>query len=87
MPRRNPRHFFVCCFSVFTFYFRGTAYYAKPIDKLDLSTADKYFLEINGANSSAKAYWNGKCLAECLRLLIFFWIFSGEYDKIPAYFS
>ena len=45
-------------------YFRGTAYYAKSIEKMDLPIADKYFLEINGANSSAKVYWNGKCLAE-----------------------
>ena len=45
-------------------YFRGTAYYAKSIDKLDLPEAVKYFLEINGANSSAKVYWNGKLLAE-----------------------
>ena len=68
-------------------YFRGTCQYAKELKKADLPQADRYFLEINGANSSAQAYWNGKCLAECLRLLIFFWIFSGEYDKIPAYFS
>ena len=45
-------------------YFRGTAYYAKAIDKLDLPEAEKYFLEINGANSSAAVYWNGKKLAE-----------------------
>ena len=45
-------------------YFRGTAYYAKSIEKMDLPTADKYYLEINGANSSAKVHWNGKCLAE-----------------------
>ena len=45
-------------------YFRGTAYYAKSIEKMDLPTADKYYLEINGANSSAKVYWNGKQMAE-----------------------
>ena len=45
-------------------YYRGTAYYAKSIEKLDLPTADKYYLEINGANSSAKVYWNGKLLAQ-----------------------
>ena len=45
-------------------YFRGTAYYAKSINKTDLPTAEKYFLEINGANSSAKVHWNGKQLAE-----------------------
>jgi len=45
-------------------YYRGTAYYAKSIDKVDLPTADKFFLEINGASASAKVYWNGKQLAE-----------------------
>lgn len=45
-------------------YYRGTAYYVKNIEKLDLPEAEKYFLEINGANSSAKVYWNGKVLAE-----------------------
>ena len=45
-------------------YFRGTAYYAKAIDKTDLPTAERYYLEINGANSSAKIHWNGNCLAE-----------------------
>ena len=45
-------------------YYRGTAYYVKSIEKLDLPEAEKYFLEICGANSSAKVYWNGKFLAE-----------------------
>ena len=45
-------------------YYRGTAYYAKSIDKVDLPTAEKFFLEINGASASAKVYWNGKQLAE-----------------------
>ena len=44
-------------------YYRGTAVYAKSFDKLDLPTADRYYLEINGANSSADAYLNGKHLA------------------------
>ena len=44
-------------------YFRGTAYYAKALDKLDLPVADRYFLEIRGANSSADAYLNGNHLA------------------------
>ncbi len=44
-------------------YFRGTAYYAKSINKMDLPTADRYYLEINGANSSADVYLNGKNLA------------------------
>ena len=44
-------------------YYRGTAYYAKALDKMDLPEADKYFLEIRGANSSADVYLNGKNLA------------------------
>ncbi len=43
-------------------YYRGTAYYAKTLDKMDLPTADRYYLEINGANSSADVYVNGKHL-------------------------
>ena len=44
-------------------YYRGTCYYAKEIDKMDLPKADCYYLEINGANSSADVYVNGKHLA------------------------
>ena len=44
-------------------YYRGTAYYAKTLDKMDLPEADRYYLEINGANSSADVYLNGKNLA------------------------
>ena len=44
-------------------YFRGTCLYAKTLDKMDLPTADRYYLEINGANSSADVYLNGKKLA------------------------
>ena len=44
-------------------YFRGTAYYAKKLSKLDIPSADRYYLEINGANSSASVYWNGVMLA------------------------
>ena len=44
-------------------YYRGTAYFAKTIEKYDLSEADKYYLEINGANSSAAVYWNNKKMA------------------------
>ncbi len=43
--------------------YRGTAYYAKTIDKIDIPDAQRYYLEINGANSSAAVYWNGKKLA------------------------
>ena len=44
-------------------YFRGTAYYAKAFAKMDLPTAEQYYLEIKGANSSADVYLNGKKLA------------------------
>ncbi len=44
-------------------YFRGTAYYAKSINKMDLPEADQYYLELQGANSSADVYINGKHLA------------------------
>ena len=44
-------------------YYRGTCYYAKSLDKRDLPTADKYYLELQGANSSADVYVNGKHLA------------------------
>ncbi len=44
-------------------FYRGTCYYAKTIDKLDLPNAEKYFLEIRGANSSADVYLNGEHLA------------------------
>ena len=45
-------------------YFRGTAYYAKSFEKMDLPETDKYYLEINGANSSSTVYLNGKELAK-----------------------
>ena len=44
-------------------YYRGTAYYAKSIEQIDLPKAERYYLEINGANSSAKIHWNGDCIA------------------------
>ena len=44
-------------------YHRGTCYYVKELDKLELPEADRYYLEINGANSSADVYVNGKLLA------------------------
>ena len=43
-------------------YFRGTAYYAKTIEKAELPAGEKYYLEIQGANSSADVYLNGKAL-------------------------
>jgi len=45
-------------------YFRGTCLYAKEINKADLPKSDRYFLEIQGANSSAKVYLNGKEMTE-----------------------
>ncbi len=44
-------------------YFRGTAYYAKTLNKMSLPQADRYYLEIKGANSSADVYMDGKHLA------------------------
>ena len=43
--------------------YRGTAIYAKELDKEDLPEAERYYIEINGANSSADLYVNGKKLA------------------------
>ena len=44
-------------------YWRGTAYYAHELDKEDLPEAERYYIEINGANSSADLYVGGKHLA------------------------
>ncbi len=44
-------------------YYRGICSYAKTLDKMDLPEADRYYLEITGANSSANVYLNGKKLA------------------------
>ena len=44
-------------------YYRGTCYYVKKINKTELPKADKYYLEINGANSSADVLLNGKIRA------------------------
>jgi len=44
-------------------YFRGTCQYVKEIKKADLPEAGRYYLEINGANSSADVTLNGKHLA------------------------
>ncbi len=44
-------------------YYRGTAIYAKEISKEDLPAADRYYIEIQGANSSADLYVGGKLLA------------------------
>lgn len=44
-------------------YFRGTCCYAKSIIKSELPDAQRYYLEINGANSTADVYMNGKHLS------------------------
>ncbi|MBR5449611.1 MAG: glycoside hydrolase family 2 protein, partial [Clostridia bacterium] len=44
-------------------YFRGASLYTKKINKSDLPAADKYYLEIRGANSSADVYVDGIKLA------------------------
>ena len=44
-------------------YFRGKCCYAKELVKAELPAADKYYLEINGANSSADVFVDGKLLA------------------------
>ena len=42
-------------------YYRGTCYYANTVDKVEfLPKADRYYLEFEGANSSATVYVNGK---------------------------
>ena len=43
--------------------YRGTAFYAKELEKSELPEADKYYLELCGANSSASVYVNGRKLA------------------------
>ena len=44
-------------------YYRGTCRYVKTIKKADLPEADQYYLELNGANSSADVYVNGEHMA------------------------
>ncbi len=43
-------------------YFRGACLYVKALDKEALPEADRYYLEIKGANSSACVYANGEKL-------------------------
>lgn len=45
-------------------YYRGICYYAKEIEKRELPENAQYFLEFQGANSSAEVYLNGKKLAQ-----------------------
>ena len=44
-------------------YFRGTCHYAKSLKKAELPEAERYYLEIRGANSSADVFVDGKKLA------------------------
>ena len=44
-------------------YYRGSCVYKKAFAKADLPENELYYLEINGANSSADVYLNGKKLA------------------------
>ena len=41
-------------------YFRGSCLYTKKLVKAELPEADQYYLEIQGANSSADVYVNGE---------------------------
>ena len=43
-------------------YYRGTAWYAHELDKEELPEADRYYIEICGANSSADLYVDGEKL-------------------------
>ena len=43
--------------------YRGTAFYAKELEKSEFPEADLYYLELCGANSSASVYVNGRKLA------------------------
>lgn len=44
-------------------YFRGSCLYVKEIARTQLPDGEEYYLEIDGANSSARVYVNGKMLA------------------------
>ena len=44
-------------------YFRGACLYAKTLCKAELPTADRYYLELRGANSSADVFVGGEKLA------------------------
>ena len=45
-------------------YFRGDCLYVKTLRKAELPEADRYYLEIRGANSSAQVFAGGEKLAE-----------------------
>ena len=44
-------------------YYRGTCYYVKALSKSTLTEAELYYLEFEGANSSADVYINGETVA------------------------
>ncbi len=44
-------------------YFRGDCLYVKTLRKAELPEADRYYLEIQGANSSAEVFVGGESLA------------------------
>jgi len=44
-------------------YHRGTCHYLKSFEKASLPEAERYYLELQGANSSADVYLNGKHMA------------------------
>ena len=44
-------------------FYRGTCWYAKNFEKIDLPAGKRFYLEILGANSSADVYLNGTLLA------------------------
>ena len=44
-------------------YFRGTCCYVKSFAKADLPRGEEFYLELQGANSTADVYLNGKHLA------------------------
>ncbi len=45
-------------------YFRGSCFYCRNVAKSELPAGEKYFLELQGANSSAEVYVNGRKLAQ-----------------------
>ena len=44
-------------------YHRGICYYSRSLNRSDLPPADRYYLELRGANSSADVWLNGQKLA------------------------
>ena len=44
-------------------YYRGKCFYAKTLEKNELPKRERYYIEFNGANSSADLYLNGEHVA------------------------